>query len=97
MVLVMMSAREERIPLHSFATSMAIPGSSNTMPSRKTGIPMILKMTYVKWAEPTCNALISGSSSRVGIGIIKIRNKSSEGIEECHEEKKFLFFLERYV
>ena len=25
---------EDRIPLHSFATSMAIPGSSNTKPSR---------------------------------------------------------------
>ena len=71
----MKSAKLERMLLHSFATSTANPGNSNTKRSRKTGTPSMWNSWQAIAEVPTCSKYMSLFSATVGSGTISRRNK----------------------
>src|SRR3984957_6094994 len=72
------SARLERIPLHSFATSMSIVGKRSTNPSLKTETSSILSIQYATVAEPACKKRIKPSTNLSGIGTSSKRKNNGK-------------------
>ena len=79
----MKSARLERIPLHSFATSIVMPGRWKNIPSRWTGDPDRLNRNHATSADLSCRKTISGSSICSGTGTINKRK--SRGNTEARD------------
>src|SRR4051812_11542649 len=63
------------MPLHSFATSMAMPGNVRTKPSRNTGMPRKEKNRYESAVDSDCKKTTTESMTLAGNGSI---NKSKE-------------------
>ena len=76
--LVMNSTQLERIPLHSCATLSTIPGSSKTVPSRSSGVPVTLKNRAAASADASMEAFSSQSTAASGSGTMKIRNATGK-------------------
>src|SRR5215213_2827696 len=78
----------DRIPLHSWATSSTIPGIWNTNPSRKTGIPVMLKKKAETSAEATFDAVSSQTVTESGRGIINSRKAAGNAKVRIHSRPR---------
>lgn len=72
------SASVDRIPLHSSATRIEIPGRVKTKPSLKTGIPEIRKKSAAAFALCSCRNRIVRLSKGSGIGIMNTKNRNGK-------------------
>src|SRR5579871_1335775 len=66
------------MPLHSSATWMVTPGSSNTKPSRWKGMPVSRKNSSAMFELCVCRKEMIVESSGSGIGTVKKRNRSGK-------------------
>ena len=82
--LVMKSTRLDRMPLHSCATSMIIPGNANTMLSRRIGVPETWKKKSAASAEATWDAVSSETTTSVGNGTKKIKKANGNVQASTH-------------
>ena len=86
--LVMKSTQLEWIPLHSWAIFRTIPGSMNTVPSRTSGVPVILKNKAETSAEASTEAVSSRFTAASGSGTMKIRNATGKAAAAIHFEPR---------
>src|SRR5436305_10536533 len=82
--LVITKTKLDLIPLHSFATSMVIPGSWKTAPARNTGVPLIRNNQLATSAEASLDAFSRKYTVASGKGTMKIRKKSGNMAEYAH-------------
>ena len=84
----MNSTQLEWIPLHSWATWSTIPGNSNTVPWRTSGVPAKLKNRAAASADASTEAFSSQFTAASGSGTMKIRNATGKASEAIHFEPR---------
>src|ERR1039457_7641884 len=83
-ILVTKSTQLERIPLHSWATSITMLGDLNKRPSRRNGVPEMLKNRSAASAEASLEAVSSKSTARSGRGTMKRRKAMGKVAAASH-------------
>src|ERR1035441_7970316 len=66
--------RRDRMPLQASATSSGIEGSTITLPCRNTGTWTSSSSAVANWDASNCRGNVTFCRSRLGMGIIRIRN-----------------------
>jgi len=77
-IVVIKSARLERIPLHSWETSKLRSGRWKMEPSWTKGTPIALKIIWVMLVDATTRAEMIRSINEEGSGIAKTRNANGK-------------------
>jgi len=77
-MLVINNTQLDRMPLHSFPTSIAMSGNWKRVPSRRIGMPEILKSKFAASVEASCEAVSRFVAIMSGIGTMKIRNATGK-------------------
>ena len=66
----------ERSPLHASATSSAADGSSSTLPSRKTGTPIVVNDASATRDAVSWSGIVTAVAISVGSGMAMVKKSS---------------------